>query len=172
MRWVAATGQFYYLANGDPERMLGMAVDITERRRSEEALRLFRKLIDETTDAIEVVDPTTLRFLDVNDKSCRDLGYTREELLSLNVSDIDPGVNESRLVRIAKELEQSGFVTFESLTGEKTARLIRWKLISSVSIWTAPTSSTWFAILLNVSRSRRRCVKKARNLRKLSVWPD
>ena len=119
VRWVAATGQFYYLANGDPERMLGMAVDITERRRSEEALRLFRKLIDQTTDAIEVVDPTTLRFLDVNDKSCRDLGYTREELLSLNVSDIDPGVNESRLVRIAKELEQSGFVTFESLHRRK-----------------------------------------------------
>ena len=47
VRWVAATGQFYYLANGDPERMLGMAVDITERRRSEEALRLFRKLIDQ-----------------------------------------------------------------------------------------------------------------------------
>ncbi len=90
VRWVAATGQFYYGANGDPERMLGMAVDITERRHAEEALRLFRKLIDQTNDAIEVIDPKTLRFLDVNDKSCRDLGYTREELLSLNVPDIDP----------------------------------------------------------------------------------
>ena len=119
VRWVAATGQFYYLANGDPERMLGMAVDTTERRCSEEALRLFRKLIDQTTDAIEVVDPKTLHFLDVNDKSCRDLGYTRDELLSLKVSDIDPGVNESHLARIEKELEQSGFVTFESLHQRK-----------------------------------------------------
>ena len=119
VRWVAATGQFYYLANGDPERMLGMAVDMTERRRSEEALRLFRKLIDQTTDAIEVVDPKTLHFLDVNDKSCRDLGYTRDELLSLKVSDIDPSLNESRLAGIEKELEQSGFVTFESLHQRK-----------------------------------------------------
>ena len=119
VRWVTATGQFYYSANGDPERMLGMAVDITERRHSEEALRLFRKLIDQTTDAIEVVEPKTLRFLDVNDKSCRDLGYTREELLSLKVHDIDPGVDESRLVRITKELEQSGSVTFESLHQRK-----------------------------------------------------
>ncbi len=39
MRWVAATGQFYYGANGDPERMLGMAADITERKQTEEALR-------------------------------------------------------------------------------------------------------------------------------------
>jgi PAS domain S-box-containing protein len=119
VRWVAATGQFYYSSNGDPERMLGMAVDITERRHSEEALRLFRKLIDQTNDAIEVVEPKTLRFLDVNDKACRDLGYTREELLSLKVPDIDTGVNESVVARIEKELEQSGFVTFESVHQRK-----------------------------------------------------
>jgi PAS domain S-box-containing protein len=119
VRWVAATGQFYYLSNGDPERMLGMAVDITERRHSEESLRLFRKLIDQTNDAIEVVDPKTLCFLDVNDKSCRDLGYTRDELLSLRVPDIDPGVNESFVARIDMELEKSGFVTFESVHQRK-----------------------------------------------------
>ena len=40
MRWVAAKGQFYYSATGDPERMLGVTVDITERKNSEESLRL------------------------------------------------------------------------------------------------------------------------------------
>jgi PAS domain S-box-containing protein len=119
VRWVAATGQFYYLANGDPERMLGMAVDVTERRQVQEALHLFRKLIDQSSDAIEVVDPETLRFLDANERSCRDLGYTRDELLELKVSDIDPSVDESRLSRIANELAQSGFVTFESLHQRK-----------------------------------------------------
>ena len=118
VRWVAATGQFYYLANGDPERMLGMAVDVTERREVQEALHLFRKLIDQSSDAIEVVDPETLRFLDVNERSCRDLGYTRDELLELKVADIDP-MNESRILRIANELAQSGFVTFESLHQRK-----------------------------------------------------
>ena len=39
VRWVAAKGQFYYSAGGDPERMLGMAVDITERKDAEESLR-------------------------------------------------------------------------------------------------------------------------------------
>jgi PAS domain S-box-containing protein len=36
-RWVAATGKFHYSRNGEPERMLGMAVDITDRKRAEEA---------------------------------------------------------------------------------------------------------------------------------------
>ena len=39
VRWVAAKGQFYYSPGGDPERMLGMAVDITERKDAEESLR-------------------------------------------------------------------------------------------------------------------------------------
>jgi PAS domain S-box-containing protein len=39
VRWIAATGRFYYAATGLPERMLGMALDITDRKRSQEELR-------------------------------------------------------------------------------------------------------------------------------------
>ena len=39
VRWLAAKGRFYYSAGGDAERMLGMAVDITERKDAEESLR-------------------------------------------------------------------------------------------------------------------------------------
>jgi signal transduction histidine kinase len=37
-RWITARGKFYYAPNGDPERMLGMAVDITDRKLAEAAL--------------------------------------------------------------------------------------------------------------------------------------
>ena len=114
LRWIAGTGQFYYGSHGDTQRMLGIAVDITERKQVQEELHLFRQLIDQSNDAIEVVDPETLRLLDVNESACRDLGYTREELLSLKISDIDPGVGESCLATVANELAQSGFTTFES----------------------------------------------------------
>jgi PAS domain S-box-containing protein len=47
VRWVTATGQFYYGTNGDAERMLGMAVDITERKHAEQAFAdVSRRLID------------------------------------------------------------------------------------------------------------------------------
>jgi PAS domain S-box-containing protein len=39
MRWVAAEGKFYYSVDDKAERMLGMAVDVTDRKRMEEALR-------------------------------------------------------------------------------------------------------------------------------------
>ena len=38
VRWVAAKGQFHYSPGGEPERMLGMTVDITERKNAEESL--------------------------------------------------------------------------------------------------------------------------------------
>jgi len=48
VRWVAAKGQFYYSPGGDPERMLGIAVDITERKDAEESLRRKETELKET----------------------------------------------------------------------------------------------------------------------------
>jgi len=39
VRWASAQGKFYYSSDGEPERMLGIAVDITERKSAEEMLR-------------------------------------------------------------------------------------------------------------------------------------
>jgi PAS domain S-box-containing protein len=38
-RWFSARGKFAYLSNGDATHMLGLAVDVTERRQAEEAMR-------------------------------------------------------------------------------------------------------------------------------------
>ena len=47
VRWVIARGKFYYTTNGDAERMLGLAFDITARKQAEEALSsVSRRLIE------------------------------------------------------------------------------------------------------------------------------
>lgn len=72
--------------------VVAFGVDITERDHVERGLRLFRALVDQTTDVIEVIDFETGRFLDVNERACIAHGYTREEYLRLRVPDIDPVV--------------------------------------------------------------------------------
>jgi PAS domain S-box-containing protein len=118
-RWISAKGEFHYLPNGEPERMLGMAVDITDRRQTEESLRLFRKLIDGSNDSFEVIDPKTLRFLDMSERGCKDLGYSREEILTLAVPDIDPEMNKSSMAAIRARLEQAESVIVECLHRRK-----------------------------------------------------
>jgi PAS domain S-box-containing protein len=98
---------------------VGVFVDISERKRAEESLKLFRMLVDHSNDAIEVVDPETLHFIDINDRACVNLGYTREELLSMNVYDVDPNADESLHRRVKEELRTSGSAIFESLHRRK-----------------------------------------------------
>jgi PAS domain S-box-containing protein len=60
-----------------------------ERKRAEEALRFTQFAIDHSSDAAFWME-SDARFIYVNDAACRSLGYTRDELLSMTVHDIDP----------------------------------------------------------------------------------
>jgi len=96
------------------DRVASVFQDVTELKKANLSLRLFRTLIDHSNDSVEVVDPETLRFLDVNEKTCKDLGYTREELLAMTVSDIDASVDEAIPCERIQQMQDAGFALFES----------------------------------------------------------
>src|SRR6266853_5452230 len=84
-----------------------------EQEKSLQRLNLFRTLLDQSNDAILVVDPVTLRFLDANEKASLGLGYSRYELLSLSVFDIDSDSDANSLERVLFQLRQEGCATLE-----------------------------------------------------------
>src|SRR6185503_9722606 len=118
-RWVTARGEAQRDADGRITGLRGTVQDITERKQREESLGLFRTLIERSNDSLEIIDARTRRFLDVNEKACRDLGYTREELLSLTVRDVNPKASEEALERIERLCEQTGFALLESVHRRK-----------------------------------------------------
>jgi PAS domain S-box-containing protein len=118
----------------------GIAHDVTEQLRTEKLLReagegllrevrnnertigelkLFWTLVDQSNDAIEVVDPETLRFLDVSEKACSALGYSREEMLTLRVHDIHPAISPISVGKIRENLQKSGCFVLEGLHRRK-----------------------------------------------------
>ncbi|MGH9875315.1 MAG: PAS domain S-box protein [Pyrinomonadaceae bacterium] len=98
---------------------LAITRDITGRRQARESLKIFRDLIDRSTDAIQVLDPNTLRFLDCNLAAHQGLGYSREEFLSLSAFDIDPVITPSFAELTLEEMDRSGFAIFESVHRRK-----------------------------------------------------
>ncbi len=96
-----------------------MLTNLRENESSMQKLELFRALIDQSNDSIEVVDPESLRFLDVNEKACSILGYSREELLSMTVFDIDPTVTPVSVVAFRERLKKSGSLVRRSLHRRK-----------------------------------------------------
>jgi PAS domain S-box-containing protein len=98
---------------------LAITRDVTGRKLAQDSLTLFRNLIDQSSDAIEVLDPNTLRFLDCNATAHETLGYSREEFLALTAFDIDAIIDQARIARVAGDMEKSGFAIFESVHRRK-----------------------------------------------------
>jgi len=87
---------------------------IAERKQTGEKLQLFRNLIDRSNDRIFVMEPKWGRFLDVNDRACACLGYTREELLNMSIKDIDELIpDDSSWQKQTEELKLKGDIVVE-----------------------------------------------------------
>lgn len=101
--------------------LLSVVNDITERKAAEKALReseqRFRTLVEQATDALFVVDGQG-RFLDVNQQACLTLGYSREELLALTVTDIQKSVSLAAVAQVQSQ-ETGSPVTQEGIHTRK-----------------------------------------------------
>jgi PAS domain S-box-containing protein len=99
---------------GRAVRIYGTIKDITEQKQAEKSLFLFRTLIDKSNDIIWMVDSATLDLLDFSQSACVSLGYTRQELLSMSIFDLDPDVTPSMHESMKEVLRTVGFATIES----------------------------------------------------------
>ncbi len=93
---------------------LGIQVgQFIEKQKSEGSIRLFRMLIDQTTDAIQVIDAATARLIDVNQRACEAYGYTREEFLRLSLTDIESPHSNSSWTEFVSALRRKSQTTIE-----------------------------------------------------------
>ena len=81
------------------EGTVSVARDTTEHKRADEGLRdseeLFRRLVEHAPDAFFAHDLEG-KLIEVNQRACDSLGYTREEMLSLSAEDIDLNLGSDR----------------------------------------------------------------------------
>jgi len=96
LRMVSVGGRSYIIA---------VVRDLTEHRKAAE---FHRVLFEQAGEAIVVVDHTTLKVVDANDRAAELHGYTRDEFLNLRVEDYIAPTAQSEIQEITRALDERG----------------------------------------------------------------
>ncbi|MEJ2199783.1 MAG: PAS domain S-box protein, partial [Desulfuromonadaceae bacterium] len=101
---------------------------------------LLNQALHQVSDAVFLIDDA-LRFLFVNETACRNLGYSREELLAMSPSDIIPDVAGDMMTGIVATRSPS----FESRYCSKDGRILPIEINASPFEWRGKTCSLCIA---------------------------
>ncbi|MDB9822707.1 PAS domain S-box protein [Deltaproteobacteria bacterium] len=95
--------------------------DVTQQKHAEKEMHMFRHMLDQSNDAIYIVDPGTDRIIEFNETACRSLGYERDRLLGMRIKDIAIDMhNESVGLNIIREqIIRNGQLVFEGVQRRK-----------------------------------------------------
>lgn len=72
------------------DNFLATFVDITERKESEERIKRFSRIFEDSLNEIYLFDSETLKFIQVNNAAHQNLGYTMEELKNMTPLNFKP----------------------------------------------------------------------------------
>ncbi len=88
--------------------------DITERREAEKRLQFTQYAVDNAADAVLWARPTDGGLEYVNEAACRNLGFSRQELLGMKITDFAVDFDSERLATVVAALHKQPSVTAES----------------------------------------------------------
>ena len=123
VRWVADRRQMIYGEDGRLRWVDGLILDITDRKKTDLALRLTQFTVDRGSEATYWMVRDG-RLIYVNDRVCETLGYSREELLSMKIQEINPDFPPERWSYHWDELRKRRIFSAESMHRAKDGRLI------------------------------------------------
>ncbi len=129
VRWVSTNKSPVRDASGNVVGLIGASVDITDRRRAEEAHRLseakFRGLVESSSDWVWEVDAKGI-YTYVSPKIEAILGYEPQEVIGKTPFDLMPPDEAERIGKVFAELATAGrpFAALENVTLHKNGRRV------------------------------------------------
>jgi PAS domain S-box-containing protein len=130
IRWICDKCRCKQGESGDELILYGAATDITDKKHAEQLLAFTRVTVNAVSDAIFWINPAG-RIVDVNEAACRNLGYTREELLQMEVPEVDPNITPGFMPKQFDELRRDKTIRFESTHRTKDGRTFPVEVVTS-----------------------------------------
>ena len=116
---VLIRGEVIFDENKKPIKIIGTTQDITEFIKIKEEAKELAELLEKSSNEIYIVDKETLDYLYVNKGACDALGYTKEELLHMNVRDINPQLKSEEIEAIKETLQETNHLLNRSVHQRK-----------------------------------------------------
>jgi PAS domain S-box-containing protein len=114
VRWVVSRGEFDYAKKGEPLRMRGLAVDITDRKQMEEAVRKseekFSKAFRESPLAFSLTSTKDHRYIEINETFERITGWSRGEIVGRTALDVGIWMDPAQRIEFINRLLAEGSV--------------------------------------------------------------
>ena len=115
---------------GDQVSLRGILIDITDKKKAEEELRLIQYSLDRAPFAVYWMEPDG-KFIYVNQTACHIMGYSREELLSMGVKDIDPSLPNGVPPEMSEATKNAEFIQVESQHRTKEGHIFPCEVVVS-----------------------------------------
>lgn len=117
--WEFSTALMENLPDGR-RTIMTMARDVTSQKQSEIE---YRTIIKTSLDGFWIVDMEA-NILDVNDAYCALLGYTRDELLTMKITDVEAQESHEETVEHIKKIIATGYDRFETKHRRKDGSIV------------------------------------------------
>ena len=135
--------------------LYGFVQDITERKQMETALRCseeqYRAVIETSPDGFWIVDRQG-RLLEVNEAYARLSGYSRAELQTMTIADVEINENPAKTAARIEKIIGDGNDLFQTFHRAKSGRV--WQAEVNVSYWPI-AGGRFFAFIRDVNRRQR-----------------
>ncbi|MBX3177916.1 MAG: PAS domain S-box protein [Candidatus Hydrogenedentes bacterium] len=119
-RWVRSTGRVVERdAEGNPARILGQRVDISEARALQAREADLARIVDESRNEVYVFSADDYCFLEVNRAACENLGYTRDELLRMTPFNLLESPGAPELERLFQPLRRGAAAVVRAEGGHR-----------------------------------------------------
>jgi diguanylate cyclase (GGDEF)-like protein/PAS domain S-box-containing protein len=128
--------------------LTAIARDITERKRAEEQ---YRTIIKTSMDGFWVIDSHG-RFLDVNNAYCSLTGYSRYELLSMMVQDVEAVETLEETAQHIQRIIEAGYDRFETRHRCKDGKIVD---IEASANYIDVDSGRFFVFLRDITERKR-----------------
>jgi diguanylate cyclase (GGDEF)-like protein/PAS domain S-box-containing protein len=134
IRIVSLSGIPLFDARGRFRGYRGIGRDITKHKRAEEEILMKAQLLDNTSESIFVIDMEG-NILYANETAWKSRGYTRDELIKLNISTIDTPEHAKLIPSRMREVLEKGQLTFESAHYRKDGSVMPIEISARVFDW-------------------------------------